>query len=1473
LKKNQAISLIHSRIVFLFIILLNVIFVYANSNNKIVVIEDGFSDKTLIVHGFEVKVGVPLNSVERKNSYFYLHEELNGEGFSLQSKSRPNYYLIVENKKIVLSFKKKSNWFKKVSTFKKVGNRIEPFGKPGKQVSILGNDAVISENYQSSLALQIFLIKENGEKIEYKPNRANSSTPNEEKKKVSSKVDSKNSDSWLSKIISVQVNLAKKVFSSTPSSKEKTKIAQKNDTKEEVQLTPMKTKTKSINKTNTQSQPLKVYLETPNLDVLNDFIDTGSITTTFSLLEKLYGKLSNEQVEMLNRQFAGFYQYPADEVKEYFKKLNTYLYNVVALKTRLSVEMENYGASAADALNAYDYQNEEMAKSASKSLLYHRDNMFELRRQMDEINHHLNTLGNPPNALELKKKKEKEFEEMLHLSFLDITDESLESGESKSMFSKFWGSNKMSANSSPLDGVWEIDLNSEVTYAKSSPGKKEVSFKKTIFAQLNKDKPRWGIGGGSDFNVATDVVLEFFNSKKIYLKKIQTLEHGFSYFYLYKYDEDTFERFVIRKIDNLNFELRPITKPTANNYKLKLTVNKNSLDCCLEKFSGYADSDMISYKYKLFRKKTPSNPPTLTNGNWNWDDLEEDFKYELDIYSKLSSQERNIFDLAKIEEDDGIQSIQWNIAIFKKFQLEFDNFISSYDGQNPSTIEEENLIWKLVNVELVKPCPIFPYSVTSSRSGSWVKIWKKVEQSSSAPHNYIVPLNSEENLNQTNKKRLVSVFSWNPPKKRYDVNEKWNINFQKSGSLNAELKINYKTISDNFFKFNLNEDSHEVWLSCKYFYKIQGDTAVDDDFRISYRFTLQLKSSKNNFEKDKESSSEFTWNNLDKEELYDLQIEELTEDIERYKEMLSKAQDIDSKKQLSYLIIGKEADLAQQKDLLAELKTGNFRHTKTKWDNYNADVSEKRFYKEVRDFKNTLRISENVRLLTKKLGKIGDIEGKYIGRKQLLNAIESGDKGKIKKILNNLKNRYKVLLESKQANANVKVVDAQINLEYAERIKLLADIEFMVGTMGMSSGGTLTYAGYSGLTEGIQNGVTAGVTHAITSLHLSTMLIGSAYDGYNAIDPTTGKKAGLEGAATRVGLTLAIVGGCSLALKGVTKACSKAKEGFNKIRDKATASFNKARDRIIYNEEREMSRTLVKRYEARIEKFKRHLQNGENAAAKHEMTLIENETKSLMASPHAKNILKYEGNNATKQYYKYCENKVKDKVIKDYMKRMQKKGWSKFELQEFRNASSGNSVGMDWDIGLIERQGMKLTKKGQKATITMWQKDSEKEFAKAYFKQTGYSAEGSFANITSTVHSESFLDVNILSNPANASKKFADSTAKTVKYKAKFMLSNHSRGFITKTGKYSEACRGMAKEIRSKIIPNLKNIKGVANPLLPSAKYIDYMRKIETVLQNFGENKIGITEAERSIRNLTGKSLSELPEFISKALKSAIIAK
>jgi len=1245
---------------------------------RVVMIQDMSSGKALKVESFSVTCSVLLTSVDRDNASFLMVNGLNGEGVSFQYRKSPNYYLTVDGNELALSYRKHSKWFLKMASFKLIRKsdgsvQIESAGKPGYMLAVSASIPIVS-TAGGNFMLRSPVPEPESDETETSPvqtlnppvrqpvspnmsqNRhitTTSASPEQGKPETPKHTES--IGSLVLNVLSTQAKAIKGLFTSSPETKAKEPAT---DEVEAAKHT-VKEGTGWNNPSKEAASP--AVLQIPpmgDMAALNDFVDTGAITTTMNLLKKLYGELTPEQEASLRKQFDQYYEYPCEEVKEYFRKLNRELYRLVTLKMRLSVEMSGYGQAAAESTNALAFQNETMAKAASRHLIQRRKRILSIQQQLAQINMHLNTVGDVPNALEVKKKREKFFEDMILLSLNE---------------------------------------------------------------QKSQRKPAMDQSTSARVETSTNNV-------------------GFKY---------------------------------------------------------------ISINTKPEIRKLVSDPYSVT-------------------YEEKAGQSEGLFTFYDARQ-------QW-------------------DSENPTPRGDSvaTFTWKL-------PSAIFAV-VDDTKVNDWVI-------SNTRPtEKWNIDLAASSNCNV----RMESVILPSVPAKM-NLDDLFQGGQEISG---MEIRFTQSL-------FNSLHQNHGV-IALR-FRILSGNGGKDPTVLVLYRFQLQ-----NDMEKRKQEPqvNEADFAMPGKEDYYKLQIEQLKEDIDRYRSMLRKAGTDAEKKHYEWMIMGKEADLQQQKDLLAEVKTGQFRHTETRWDKVNAEISANRFLEDSRKYQEKIHQAEYRTDMIRKIGEMSNkiTEQDELGvrdwaERQRKAALEAGDDAKLAAIYTALQKRYQQNLEEGQTSAGLEVAKMDDYLEAAKYVKDKADTGFMIASTIQSGGTMYLYAAYTGLTNGISDGIRSGVEHAVKSLNMTTMIAGSAYDGYNVVDPRTGKKMGWKGAAKNTAITVALLGVCHVAIKGAVKTCTVAEEAYSKY------AFESA----MTVQEREMSITMVNQYEKKLLQMEKLAQRGESAAAREQALLMEKETEKLMANPHAKNYLKYNGSPEIQRAYVQYENKVKARVEARFKKMMEERGWDKFELKEFRNAASGDSVPMDWDIGLIEdklqtvnikgKEIKFIMKNGRRMSVKQFQKEGEELFRKAYHLETGYSAEGSFANLTTSAHNEAFKDVAILTDPSRASRELAEETAGTVKYKADHMLGKHSAGFITKAGKMGEACRGLAKEIRTKLIPNLQQWKDGQKALLDNMNGVQYFNRLEAVLREFGENRINIVEAERSVRRLTGKSLDELPAFISGSLKHAIQAK
>ncbi len=1459
-----------------------------SQDNDTVILKNS-REEAIYIKDWGIAAGRLQNSLYKKNASFQIMPGLSGTGNSFQARYLADYYLVASREGLTLSFKKSSDSFRKAASF--VLNRngdgswsVQSVRYPDLYLCLQNGKLEMADRpteiFIDSIDITGTLTAYSGSQIpahsgSIEKTQTRLTQPEET---VSARQPESESGDWVDGILEKGKSLLTRLIllPGRPEPEEESvdnKHAVTAESREPAESVATATPV-----------PGSTYIpdtRSVNLACLSAFTPTDTVTSSKNLLRQLYGSLNAGQQKELDRQFDDFYAYQGSETREYLNKFNAQIFKAVSLKTQLNSELIQYGMQAAEAFNACDYENEEMAKQASDKMLQARSNIMSIGDELEQVVARLNDIGDMPDPRAIQEQKSKEFDEIIS-SFA----ESLSRGELDS------GGSTTGAGKS-FEGLWALDLNKGIDSIYSSVDGTYQKSHTTYSEMRDNSNNRYNMGP--------------FSSDRMYLKTLKNFNNGMMQAYLYLENSSTgeddaetgsilgsmfggdakdygddLEWVMLQSSGDNTYVLYSDSENVVLDYRIKITVKEDRMDISVLQFESSVDSGLILTSFSFVRQPDPSRPPTLKNGNWDWDSIISDMEDESDIYSELSESEKST-PFEELDDEAGI--FQRQLALFRYKQNMFETRLSRYKGRIPSVSDSESLVWTVKDVKLKSHAiqtlnPEIQYSMTSNLNEGWIKIWQSDYKTEG------------ENWDSEGESRMkdhaeIASFSWKVPTGKIKDNGNWNINLHHNGLSQTRFKAvlpatpsvgkDYKMT----FTKEVQLDSNRIPMDNDALSQTRGhiDLVAEfynkgfnqwETFTVNYEFALTPANpaGARDIVEGVTPSGESVWG--DKEAFHKLKIQEINEDIDRYRVMKEKATTAREKDQVELLILGKQADLQHEKDMQRMLKTGEFRHTPTKWDQVNLEVSANRFIKDSAAYQKRLQMIEDISDMSGKLRDQGEQKLKDWAQEQMLEAARTSDTEKIEKIRELMQTRYMANLEKDQINAELRVIDFDDYIERAEKVKGwsefgvmagatgLAAVPGIAGTTGAAYLPTVISSGYVGITNGISDGPAKGAKKALASINAVTMVVESAYDGYNQIDPRTGEKRGFEGAKTHAMFTVAILGACHVGINSVIKGSQLAKGAFDKVRNK-----------LVYAQERKAAQELVERYESKIKQFKEMVSRGESAAAKQQMKVIEQETQALMANPHAKNMLKYNGSKVTTQYYKYCENKVKDKVLNDFMARMEKRGWSKFKLREFRNASSGSSVGMDWDVGLVETQGMRLSRRGAPASVEQWQRDAAEEFERAYRAQTGFGAEESFANITSTAHNEAFKDVAILTNPANASFEFAEDTAETVRYKSKFMLSNHSRGYVSEVGKYCESCRGLAKEIRSKMIPNLKNSRFK----LHNTKGVEYFSKLENILDDFGTNKIGITEAERKIKDLTGKSLEEIPDMVADALQGVIAIK
>jgi hypothetical protein len=438
-------------------------------------------------------------------------------------------------------------------------------------------------------------------------------------------------------------------------------------------------------------------------------------------------------------------------------------------------------------------------------------------------------------------------------------------------------------------------------------------------------------------------------------------------------------------------------------------------------------------------------------------------------------------------------------------------------------------------------------------------------------------------------------------------------------------------------------------------------------------------------------------------------------------------------------------------------------------------------------------------------------------------------------------------------------------LTEAEQVKAVADYT-LTGCAMLGGPGALMVA-YHGASGTLEAGPKEGVLRAADWISKPAYLAAQTMRGY--------EQGGFRGAAG--GLVQAYLIG-------------KAFDAGTGIALRASARLFKKTPSLTFHEAQQLSQHRKAQYDGRVavedfQAMQKGLGDALSRGAKGaELAEIKRRIRDQVAliheSPEAKMFLKNLTSGAGRagltrasaehltQAYSLHLTEVHQRVAFEFNAVMAAKGFNPQKLREFRNSASTGSVGMDHDIGLIEKpwfvrglSGRKkldpwLTCNGKVTTVNKWQKEATKAWAQAYKRTTGRNPHKSFEEATSSGYKESYRDLAWLGKEGSkiadinkVRKGWAQQAADVTSVKARGMLFDPKLG-LTQMQRVSEAGRGMAKDMGTKLMPAIdraiKKAPGDAKRLGAIKKH---WSEVSAALEKAHENPI---EAMRKVRMLTG---------------------
>ncbi|MGJ5816533.1 tetratricopeptide repeat protein [Paludibaculum fermentans] len=596
---------------------------------------------------------------------------------------------------------------------------------------------------------------------------------------------------------------------------------------------------------------------------------------------------------------------------------------------------------------------------------------------------------------------------------------------------------------------------------------------------------------------------------------------------------------------------------------------------------------------------------------------------------------------------------------------------------------------------------------------------------------------------------------------------------------------------------------------------------------------------------------------------------------------------------IQFLLDAKESEVLSKRDLIASLQTGEYVHTRTPFDDRTREQMIAHCEKEVYQMASMDHERRTAEALKAKL-EPAQREAIYKQQRALLQSGSAADPAKWREITINAYTKYQNRLAGAKEAAENEVAVWDNRIFYAEMVKTGADTAFsllaggggykvtefvyFLGAGGLESGLGKYYQTGSkaaALKRGLWDGGISAVTRINDTVHYA-YTAGEAFLANDKATPSERMSSVAASLATKYGAAK-IMG---LATKGAVSFL-----GQLKGRPPWKPGSAEAIAAMKYRQQMEMDQALVKDFVATDRLYRRALATRAAAPELAKLRLeVERKVFSVNSSYGAKLIMKHQTLPADQRNYVNILREVHDELTPQLVKNLRAgrisggKTVGRYDgdirFEPIRNASSGNSPGVDYDLALIEPGRMRIGA-GGKPVPNVWvtcdgvptsanalRTDAQQIFNRLYRQRTGHSATVSLGNVTNSTHPEAYADRAWLGvrdgrfatqpNPA-----WAQQAADVTRYKASEM--QHDRKLLL--GYYDgmrEACRGTGKDIQTKLQTVLKTVEGqqgskwTADQKRKHAEVTGFWSEVETVLRGFGQGKIDPLEAERRIHLLSG---------------------
>ena len=592
----------------------------------------------------------------------------------------------------------------------------------------------------------------------------------------------------------------------------------------------------------------------------------------------------------------------------------------------------------------------------------------------------------------------------------------------------------------------------------------------------------------------------------------------------------------------------------------------------------------------------------------------------------------------------------------------------------------------------------------------------------------------------------------------------------------------------------------------------------------------------------------------------------------------------DRVKQLEFLALKAQSDIQAENDLIASYETGTLVHTRSAFDEYARANFVQSLRQEAERFNATLRIQRSVQkmvaLLPEDQRKAAAAQmAEYVNPA----TVAAGDVEKARKAADMLGSVVQGYWQGQaaQAREEQRAAARAENQFHWDMAKMAAGTVLIGATPGVlvwKYGGeaaafwwapNVAGALFGGVTGVVKGGPAEAVREALSWSGIVGSLMVEAHKGFTEKDEQ-GRIAGWKNAAMQVGKTVLIGGAVMVGAHTFAKAAGS-------LRGASKPSWAEVVDMNRFEQEMSDARSLVNRYRETGAALTKARLGG---AATAQIQALEKETRELAASLnssyHCKWWLKHKGDKFTQGLFNGQVGAIHAEAHPRFLENLKQRNYdmSNIQFRPLRNEASKGNVDMDYDLALVETEGMVIRRRNAAGVYVEvskeeFIKDAQRAYEEGYHAVTGFSGKRSPVLTTWWGHEEAYADLELLSRVPDWSKVRNMPQAATVTIgKARKFVHQEPLSMIARQ---QEACRTAAKDLETKVLPYLGRKLALAQEARNAAEVASiqemqtYWKELQPRLARIGraeEDPYKIWQGLQELRGLRqatgGRSVQQL---------------